>query len=239
MSNHGQRLIEAGISTGILGGLSTLESIQEYVKLPKNARVLDAGCHGGTLTTYIAEIYSAEVTGLDISSDAINFAIKNSKEVTTSGEVSLEIGDLLTYSPTSKFDLVLHRGLEAFVDDENKLAASCARVLKNWGYLVVITHIQKQDHSKFRDEFNAQLGMKLKYESSDEFINRYQKEGSFRLLKHLEFDVEPNLTIKTSTAELKKDQEFIDKNDKNCTGNIFIFRKYDAISTLAVDSCKA
>lgn len=239
MSNHGQRLIEAGISTGILGGNKTIEFIQEHVNLPKNAKVLDAGCHGGTLTTLIADVYNANVTGLDISLDAVNFAIKNSKEVTASGEVSFELGDILTYSPASKFDLVIHRGLEAFVDDENKLASSCARVLKNWGYLVVITHIQKSDQGKFRDEFNAHLGMKLKYESPNDLILRYQTNGSFRLLKHLEFDVEPNQTKKELSAELQKDQLWIDKNDNNCFGNIFIFRKYDAISALAIDNDKA
>jgi SAM-dependent methyltransferase len=240
MSNHGQRLIEAGISTGILGGENSLDVIRQYVKLPMGAKVLDAGCHGGTLATYIADLYNAKVIGLDISPEAVQFAINNSQQVTTSGELSFEVGDFLKYSPAAKFDLVLHRGLEAFVDDKNILASSCARVLKNWGYLVVITHIQKKDvGSKFRDEFNAQLGMKLVYESAPAFISRYQKEGSFKLLKHVEFDIEANQKKENTSAELKKDQDLIDRNDGNCTGNIFIFRKYDPISALAIDADKA
>lgn len=96
--------------------------------------ILDLGCHGGTLSNFISKLSkNNRIFGLDISENAINYAIKKHPHI------EFKVQDLnngIPY-PDKKFDAVTCFDVLEHVFDPLKLINETKRVLKDGGYFIV------------------------------------------------------------------------------------------------------
>lgn len=103
-----------------------------------NKKVVDVGCGGGVLTEAIAKL-NAEVTGIDLASEALEIAKLHLFES------QLEIPYLKTSvedfseSETSNFDVVVCMEMLEHVPNPQLIIDSCAKLLKPGGWLFVST----------------------------------------------------------------------------------------------------
>ena len=90
-----------------------LSLLREY--LPNNpGRVIDIGCARGTFLKMLVEQYpSAQLTGIDISSELISEA----KAALPHDKVQLLVSDVMAYSPTEPFDVAIASGILSVFDD--------------------------------------------------------------------------------------------------------------------------
>ncbi|SFI17651.1 class I SAM-dependent methyltransferase [Modicisalibacter xianhensis] len=224
-------LAELKITTTLLGGDTTLNRIREAVRLPSIPKILDVGCHGGYLSIVLADAFSAEVTGIDISTRVLKLAKKNIERTTCSGRVTFRRVDIMEGRGIREesFDLVIHRGLEAFVEDPPTLQRHLARAAKNWGYVVNVTHTyEKQVVTGTIDALNKAAGMHIRPTSRSELIDAYKNAGLV-LIKEHSFDVpvEPAPELGNSVAEKRvlEIMRLAAENDQLTSGALLIFRK--------------
>lgn len=105
------------------------------IKLPENAKLLDVGCGKGYITDLIKKnMDSFEITGLDYSISAINFAHKNFNDI------EFIVGDAYKIPYVDEyFDVVVCNNLWEHVPDPISLLNGISRVLKPGGYLLIST----------------------------------------------------------------------------------------------------
>ncbi len=101
------------------------------LRLPKDARILDAGTSTGTNLRMLADAGYRQPLGLDLSHEAIRFcAEKSLGEVHWGNICALPFGD-------ASFDLVLATDILEHVDDDGAGAREIARVLKPGRYALI------------------------------------------------------------------------------------------------------
>lgn len=114
-----------------LGGASTIqdlrtrlleiEAISSYLR--DDIRVLEVGCGNGYLATRMIERFSISLEGFDLSDELIALA-RTQPLSRARGNASFEVGDVLTYDKTDRFDIAYSvrciQNLECF--DDQKIA---------------------------------------------------------------------------------------------------------------------
>ncbi|NJO20633.1 MAG: methyltransferase domain-containing protein, partial [Spirulinaceae cyanobacterium RM2_2_10] len=102
--------------------------------------ILDAGCGIGGSSLYLAEKYSASVTGITLSPVQ---AVRAQQRAMTTGlgdRVSFQVADALaTPFPTANFDLVWSLESGEHMPDKAAFLQECYRVLKPGGQLLLAT----------------------------------------------------------------------------------------------------
>jgi ubiquinone/menaquinone biosynthesis C-methylase UbiE len=93
-----------------------LEKLLDVLDISKCQSILDVGCGTGALTDYIADHTAGNITGIDFSSEAIEFAQKRTQE--RQDRLSFQVMDMdeMTF-PTNSFDTVLSIDTLYFVND--------------------------------------------------------------------------------------------------------------------------
>jgi trans-aconitate 2-methyltransferase len=105
----------------------------DLVRGCEGARVVDLGCGTGELTRAMHErLRAKETVGVD-SSDAM---LAKAKTFVGAG-LRFEKGDIATYAPDGRFDLVFSNAALQWVDDHPRLLASLAALLAPGGQLAV------------------------------------------------------------------------------------------------------
>ncbi len=96
-----------------------LEKLLDVLNISKCKSILDVGCGTGALTEYIADHTDGNITGIDFSSEAIEFAQKRTKE--KQNRISFRVMDMdeITFPPNN-FDTVLSIDTFYFVSDLHK-----------------------------------------------------------------------------------------------------------------------
>lgn len=105
--------------------------------LPREARVLDAGCGVGRFTGALLE-RGLRVDGLDASASALKAAARHALAAGVSGRLSLRLGDVrrMPYEDAA-FDAVLALELVCYQRPSEASLAELLRVLKPGGLLIV------------------------------------------------------------------------------------------------------
>ena len=111
-----------------------IEYIKSFVHL-KHQTVLDVGCGGGILCEGLARL-GAEVTGLDVETDAINAAKAHVIESNLSVNYQCELLEDFEQEP---FDIITCMEMLEHVDEPEEVINHCARLLKPGGYLFLST----------------------------------------------------------------------------------------------------
>lgn len=129
------------------------------VEALKSRRVLDVGCGGGVLAEEFARA-GAEVTGIDLSTAAIEAATRHAKKSGLSIDYRLtSIGDFLKEEPEG-FDIVVCAEVLEHVEDVEKFLTEALRPLKKGGLFFFAT-LNKTMKARFFAIFVAEdiLGM--------------------------------------------------------------------------------
>jgi ubiquinone/menaquinone biosynthesis C-methylase UbiE len=107
-------------------------------ELPENARILDAGCGTGEISSRLTELFpKAHVTGIDIIDAHLNFA--RSRYASLAPRLNFERHSIfeLTF-PDRSFDLVVCRHVLHSIPHADRVVAELVRVIKPGGYLHLI-----------------------------------------------------------------------------------------------------
>lgn len=226
-------LASAGMATGVIGGDQTLTALKSVIHLPPNSRTLDVGCNGGYLSIRLADAFAGDVVGVDQSQAFVDLAKKTGQGTTVAGKLSFVVGNILDAGlDLGNFDLVVHRGLEAFTKNREELQKAMVSRLKNWGYLVNITHTyESKPDAAIISELNKTAGLFIKPMSRRDLVAEYQAIG-LRLIHQEEVPLEPNAQprfregIPNDVVErLRKVFDVARKNDAQTRASLLVFRR--------------
>ena len=93
-----------------------LEKLLDVLQIAKGQNILDAGCGTGALTEYIADQADGKVTGIDFSSEAIEFAQKRTQD--KQDRLSFHVMDMDEIAfPSNSFGTVIAVDTLYFVND--------------------------------------------------------------------------------------------------------------------------
>lgn len=114
---------------------STLELILSTQAVAEGSKILDLGCGEGFITAEIKKHYpEVEVSGLDYSLSAIDFAAQNFKDIDFCVANALDLPYASNY-----FDLVVCNNLWEHVPDPLSLLEKIRKITKPGGYLIIST----------------------------------------------------------------------------------------------------
>ncbi|MCV9927033.1 class I SAM-dependent methyltransferase [Flavobacterium sp. LS1R49] len=109
------------------------EKIIEFIKTSniKEPKILDLGCGYGALNSYLKESDYATISGVDLSSTAINKAKKQNFI-----NSSFQIADLNKFDTKEQYDIVIFNEVLYYLDDQKNLVS---RFVKNTNsdYLII------------------------------------------------------------------------------------------------------
>lgn len=110
----------------------------EGAGVPKDAKVLDAGCGTGDLIKEMHQLGYTDLTGIDISDSMIAIAKENCKAGVAEGKVHLQTGSAtaLPFDP-ARFDVVVCSGLVEYLSDDEGWTGEVKKVLKPGGILIL------------------------------------------------------------------------------------------------------
>ena len=120
---------------------SVAEAMAKHYQLPEKARILDVGCGKGFLLYEFTQVLNAEVTGIDISS----YAIENAKEEV---RPRLQVGNAATLPFANKsFDLVISLNTlhNLYLDQLFSALQELERVGRGAKYLVVESYRNERE----------------------------------------------------------------------------------------------
>ncbi|XP_031738143.1 phosphomethylethanolamine N-methyltransferase isoform X2 [Cucumis sativus] len=118
------------------GGLETTKEFVAKLDLKPRQRVLDVGCGIGGADFYMAENFSVEVVGIDLSVNMISLALERAIGLACS--VEFEVADCTkkTY-PDHTFDVIYSRDTILHIQDKPSLFRSFYKWLKPGGKLFI------------------------------------------------------------------------------------------------------
>jgi 2-polyprenyl-6-hydroxyphenyl methylase / 3-demethylubiquinone-9 3-methyltransferase len=114
-----------------------LSLIQEQINLT-NKRVLDIGCGGGILSEAMAR-EGAQVTGIDMSTAALNAAITHAKEHHINIEYQTTTAEDHADNHSAHYDVITCLEMLEHVPDPSSIVATCKKMLKPDGKLFFST----------------------------------------------------------------------------------------------------
>lgn len=145
---YGRNLCQHGMAD-----MTQIEKLLEMLNLNENSRLLDLGCGSGYITEYIQECTNSIVTGVDLSSVAIESAINRTKM--KSSKLMFQTGDMmrLQYSSNS-FDSIILIDTHYFIDDFEELIDKLIELVVPKGHICIFSDegrgIQGCDDSNLR-----------------------------------------------------------------------------------------
>jgi 2-polyprenyl-6-hydroxyphenyl methylase/3-demethylubiquinone-9 3-methyltransferase len=108
-----------------------MEFITEELEVP-SLKVLDVGCGGGVLTEALAKT-GAEVTGIDLSSSAIEIAREHARQEEVSIDYRVAGVEEIAREQSGVFGMVTCMEMLEHVPDPEKIVSACAQALKPGG----------------------------------------------------------------------------------------------------------
>lgn len=116
------------------GGLPATDHLLDQLHIDAKTRVLDIGCGIGGTVRHVANRFSAQVTGVDLTPAYVRAATALSTLTKTDGQTRFLQGSALDLPfPASSFDLALMLHVGMNIPDKNRLFAESARVLGKGG----------------------------------------------------------------------------------------------------------
>lgn len=112
------------------------KSIIEKYTILKNKEVLDIGCGTGRLAIHLGKLVK-HWSGIDISSESVDTARKNIKELGLEDKIDFEIGSFKEIPFNKKFDIVISSNSLHFEPDKNDAFESVYTSLKSGGYFII------------------------------------------------------------------------------------------------------
>jgi len=188
----------------------------------KNKTILDIGCGGGRNSIPIAKM-GAKVTGIDISSQMLDFARKNAKKnKCTKNTIFINSSAWDTGLPSNSFDKILLLGiLEHLPEEYRKLTIKEAkRLLKKNGLLYIVINNKNSFFLK-----SVQKWKKPKQNVSGYYSGLMNPDEILSYVKSLKFNlkfIQSNLHFSLLLHAIEKiDPKFVSKNDQKLVIDFF------------------
>ena len=146
--------------------IKIIERLFSQIDLSNVKKVLEVGCGIGVLSSYLAEKYKWEVTGIDLDSEQIERAKNDYREnkylkFFEADATKLPFGD-------NEFDLVLSVDALHHIPNRNKTSGEINRVLESNGFYVLVDIALPRFFGKFSIPV-------------DDVIN-YMKRNSYKII---------------------------------------------------------
>lgn len=117
-----------------------IELFEAHAGTLSGLKLLDFGCGDGAFSYELSRC-GASVSGIDLSTEAVDFANRRHSELKTRGEFFIE-SCYETHFPTASFDGVLSTDVIEHVQDSGRFLAEMNRVLRPGGYAVISTPLR-------------------------------------------------------------------------------------------------
>lgn len=162
----------------LLGGSSNRTKADAVVKylfasfFTREKKVLDIACGSGFGTFFLAQ-EAHEVEGVDVSSDAVEYAKNNFSR----DNIKFQVGDALTYQyPNNYFDTIVSFQTIEHLDDPKKFLELLKNALKDDGSIILATP-NKKIVSPFTKE---PIGEFHKFEFYKKELNKIVEEAGLK-----------------------------------------------------------
>lgn len=111
-----------------------LDKLLDVLRISKCQNILDVGCSTGALTDYISDHTDGNITGIDFSSEAIEFARKRTRK--KRNRLSFQVMDMdeITF-PSNSFDTIISIDTLYFVSDLHKTMNAIRDSLQEQGQM--------------------------------------------------------------------------------------------------------
>ena len=118
------------------GGLTATRQMAEACRIGPRTRVLDNACGKGTTAVYLAQKYSCQVVGVDISKEMIAEATALARQKGLEHRVSFREADALALPfDADEFDVVVSQAMLVLVSDKKQAIREALRVARPGGHL--------------------------------------------------------------------------------------------------------
>lgn len=167
----------------------TYRNLLEILRKHRNGKnkILDIGCGVGTLDFYLAS-KRKDVTGIDVSKNAIDLARANAKKLGLNGKTRFLRIDFPKSAPKGKFDLIIcSEVLEHLRDDKKAIKKIFSLLIKNGLAIISVPSKNAPLH---------RLGLLRKFDKKVGHLRRYYQGELEALLKSVGFE-----TIYTKRTE--------------------------------------
>lgn len=126
------------------GGLPLVMQLCDKLNFKSGEKVLDIGSGIGAAAFYMAKTFDVFITGIDVSSNQINFAMEKANKEQNK-KVNFEIGDVThrNYKPNS-FDVIYSKEVFLHIAEQRKLIESCFQWLKPGGRLLFTNYCSSE-----------------------------------------------------------------------------------------------
>ena len=143
--NNLKRSDIAGVDEFHVRGAAVSKELAENLDL-KGAKVLDVGCGLGGPCRMLAEEYSCQVTGLDLSNEYVRTAKELSKLLKLNNKTSFIQGDATSLPfGDNTFDVIWTQHVQMNIPNKEKFYSEISRVLKPGGHFLYYDILKKGD----------------------------------------------------------------------------------------------
>lgn len=235
------------------GGIKTIHTIVNAIKLNKNDKILEIGSNTGFSSVNLAYLTGCKVQGIDVNQRSVNHAKKYAKESGVSALVKFNCGNGLNINfPDERFSLIWASNVTSFISEKQAALKEYNRVLKFNGYFSIVPiYYKKIPPQSLLIKVEDAIKTKLTIQSLDEWKKIISlsniKQSALELIfekKHNYYDAEKfidsylkNLISKSAIANNSPNMQaalfergkyfyaLFNENLKYCEYCILIFQK--------------
>jgi SAM-dependent methyltransferase len=142
--------------------------------------ILDIGCGVGTMDFYLAK-KGKNVTGIEISANAVSIARENAKLFNLYKNINFVISKFPNKALKGKYDLVIFSEVIEHLEDDNRALRDIHKILKRNGLLVITT--PSKNAPLYR------LGLLNKFDRSVGHLRRYSVNDLLSLVKNNQYKI--------------------------------------------------
>lgn len=180
--------------------------------LPKNIKILDAGCGYGRILCYLQNLGFQNLTGFDISPDYVSKAKKNCPRA------EIFVSTFENFNSKDRYDLILLMGVIEYIlsdKEQDNFFAKISKNLSSKGYILLETFIMdfKSNWRQYILGFIKTLHLG-RFKNSKGFECHHQSTTSLKKMLQKYFIIEYDI-----------EKKYLTWTNNICKGHYFVLRK--------------
>lgn len=194
------------------GGYETIREIIKESNLRHDAKILEIGSNTGFSSFEFATILPhAQVTGIDINPQSVEFAQEKAKKYKLSNVNFLCSDARALPFDNQTFDLVFCSNVTSFIEEKEKAIIEYIRVLKKGGILAAVPiYYRKQPPQKLVQKVGEAIGTKIEVWDRSFWEGLFQRYGDLQLYFAKDYEYVPSTEEEIETyVEMVMDQKHL------------------------------